>query len=89
MWFVYIVRCADNTLYTGVTTDIARRVREHNGDVGNGASYTKLRRPVALVYTETTDTRSHAMKRERAIKHLSKRQKELLISALSPHPQLR
>jgi putative endonuclease len=79
-----MVRCADTTLYTGVTTDIRRRVREHNGEIRNGASYTKLRRPVALVYTETTDTRSHAMKRERAIKHLPKQKKELLITAVSP-----
>lgn len=84
MWYIYMVRCADTTLYTGVTTDIRRRVREHNGEIRNGASYTKLRRPVALVYTETTDTRSHAMKRERAIKHLPKQKKELLITAVSP-----
>jgi putative endonuclease len=78
MWYVYIVRCADNTLYTGVTTDISRRMREHNGEVRRGAWYTQLRRPVALVYTETTDSRSNAMKRERAIKKLSKQQKENL-----------
>lgn len=83
-WFVYIVRCADNTLYTGVTTDIARRLREHNGETGNGAWYTKLRRPVVLVYAKTTETRSNAMKRERAIKRLSKERKEHLISAFSP-----
>jgi putative endonuclease len=85
MWFIYIVRCADTTLYTGVTTDTARRVHEHNGEMKNGASYTKVRRPVVLVYTETTDTRSHAMKRERAIKNLPKQKKELLITAFSPH----
>lgn len=83
-WFVYIVRCADNTLYTGVTTDIARRLREHNGDVGSGAWYTKLRRPVALVYAQTTNSRSHAVKREAEIKKLSKQQKEHLITAFSP-----
>ena len=79
MWYVYIVRCADNTLYTGVTTDIARRLREHNGEVRRGARYTKLKRPVALVYIETIDTRSQALKREAAIKQLSKQQKECLI----------
>jgi len=84
MWFVYIVRCADNTLYTGVTTDIARRLREHNGEVRSGAWYTKLRRPVVLVYAETIDSQSRALKREATIKKLSKQQKEHLISALSP-----
>lgn len=81
-WYVYIVRCADNTLYTGITTDITRRVREHNGDVGNGAWYTKLRRPVALVYAETTDSRSNALKREWAIKRLSRNNKEMMIETL-------
>jgi putative endonuclease len=84
MWYIYMVRCIDTTLYTGVTTDPVRRLREHNGEINNGASYTKLRRPVVLVYTERAATRSHAMKRERAIKHLSKQQKERLISAVSP-----
>jgi len=78
MWYIYIVRCADTTLYTGITTDITRRVREHNGELIKGASYTKLRRPVHLVYAETTDTRSTALKREKAIKNLSKKQKEIL-----------
>jgi putative endonuclease len=75
-WYIYIVRCADNTLYTGVTTDIERRVREHNGEIQRGASYTKFRRPVTLVRAETADNRSTAMKRERAIKKLSKQEKE-------------
>ena len=74
-WFVYIVRCADNTLYTGITTDIARRVDEHNRGL-MGAKYTRMKRPVTLVYTESTDSRSSALKRERAIKKLSKQQKE-------------
>jgi putative endonuclease len=77
-WYVYILRCADNTLYTGVTTDIARRMREHNGEVRRGARYTLAKRPVALVYAETTDSRSNALKREATIKKLSKRQKENL-----------
>ncbi len=78
MWYIYIVRCADTTLYTGVTTDIQRRIREHNGEIANGAWYTKLRRPITLVYRETTGSRSGALKRERAIKKLSKQQKENL-----------
>ncbi len=79
MWHIYIVRCADSTLYTGITTDIIRRLREHNGEIIRGAAYTKLRRPVKLVYTETTETRSSALKREHAIKKMSKAQKEALI----------
>ncbi len=78
MWFVYIVRCADKTLYTGITTDIARRLREHNGDVNRGAHYTLAKRPVALVYAETADTQSKALRREAVIKKLSKQQKENL-----------
>jgi putative endonuclease len=82
MWFVYIVRCADSTLYTGVTTDIQRRIREHNGEIAHGAWYTELRRPVVLVYTETAETRSQAQKREAIIKRLSKQQKENLTKSL-------
>lgn len=68
-WFVYIMRCADETLYTGITTDLARRVEEHNtGKVG--ARYTRSRRPVVLVYSEEVENRSEASKREHAIKKL-------------------
>jgi len=80
MWYIYIVRCADNTLYTGVTTDIARRVREHNGEVSRGARYTIAKRPVALVYTETAENRSQALKREATIKKLTRHKKEQLIT---------
>ena len=79
-WFVYILRCADNTLYTGVTTDISRRLNQHNGKIKNGAKYTRHRQPVELVYQETSDSRSEACKREYAIKDLSKPQKEILIA---------
>jgi len=78
-WSVYILRCADNSLYTGVTTDVGRRLDEHNGLAKNGAKYTRNRQPVALVYQENADSRSKACKRESAIKHLSKLQKEELI----------
>lgn len=76
-WFVYIVRCSDNTLYTGVTTNISRRVREHNSK-GAGAKYTKTKRPVTLVYQESVSTRSDALKREAYIKNLPKKHKENL-----------
>jgi len=79
-WFVYIMRCADNSLYTGVTTDISRRLNQHNGLIKNGAKYTRNRQPVTLVYHETSNSRSEACKREYAIKDLSKSDKELLIA---------
>ena len=77
-WYVYILRCRDATLYTGITTDLARRVKEHNeGKVG--AKYTKVRRPVSLVYNEVCKTRSVALKREYAIKQLSREAKQALL----------
>ncbi len=78
-WSVYILRCADNSLYTGITTDMHRRLDEHNGVVKNGAKYTRHRQPVTLVYQEIVASRSQACKRESAIKSLSKFQKEQLI----------
>jgi putative endonuclease len=75
--FVYIVECADGTLYTGWTTDIERRLKAHNA--GRGARYTRQRGPVRLVYVETHSDRSTAMKRERQIKHMSRAEKLKLI----------
>lgn len=81
-WFVYIVRCTDGSLYTGVTTDVERRVKEHNGEGGKdkGAKYTKAHRPVTLEYLETVQTRSEAQIREAQLRRLSKPEKEKLIS---------
>lgn len=73
MWFVYIVECCDGTLYTGVTTDIAWRLAAHN--TGNGAKYTKSRRPVKLVYRERVKNQSEACKRECQIKKFSRAKK--------------
>lgn len=81
-WTVYVLRCGDDTLYTGVTTDIERRVSEHNYDDKLAASYTKSRRPVKLVYTEKCDDRSEALKREIGIKKLKRKQKEALIGQM-------
>ena len=78
-WCVYILRCADNSLYTGVTLDVLKRLDEHNGVEKNGAKYTQARRPVTLVYQEPSSSRSHACKREYEIKNLTKLQKEDLI----------
>jgi len=77
-WYVYMLRCCDNSLYTGYTNDVKRRENVHN--MGKGAKYTKSRLPVKLVYFEMYDERSQALKRECAIKRLSKVQKEMLIS---------
>ena len=78
MWYVYIVRCQDNSLYTGITTDIERRVFEHNFSK-KGAKYTRSRRPVHSVYSEEVESRSIAQKREHYIKSLKKTCKEKLI----------
>jgi putative endonuclease len=77
-WFVYLVRCNDGTLYTGVTTDIERRVATHNASKG-GARYTRARQPVTLVYQAVCASRSEALSREAAIKKLSREQKLSLI----------
>lgn len=77
-WFVYIVRCADNSLYTGITNNISRRIHEHNNDNRSAAAYTRSRRPVVLAYQESWQNRSQAAKREYQIKMLSKTDKERL-----------
>ena len=75
--YVYCLRCSDDTIYTGYTTDVERRVSEH--DAGDGAKYTRGRTPVELCYVETHGTRSAALSREHAIKSLSRTEKERLI----------
>ena len=77
MYYVYIVKCSDNTLYTGWTVDVKARIKAHN--TGNGAKYTKARLPVTLVYTETLPSKSDALKREMHIKKLTRKQKLSLI----------
>lgn len=79
-WFVYIVRCNDGSLYTGIATDVARRVDEHNQNNRLSAKYTKARRPVSLVHQETFDSRSAATKREIQVKKMRKAKKEGLLN---------
>ena len=67
-WFVYLVRCADASFYTGVTTNLARRLRQHNGEIAGGAGYTRGRRPVCLVWSEACIDRSHAQRREYVVR---------------------
>jgi putative endonuclease len=78
-WAVYIVRCADGSLYTGVTNDVARRIDEHNSNGSLAARYTRARRPVVLVYQETAATRSAACRREYRIKQLTRADKLAVI----------
>jgi len=78
LFYCYIVRCANGTFYTGWTTDPERRCKQHNQ--GTGAKYTRINRPVQLVYTEILPSRSDAMKRERKIKNMKRSQKEKLIN---------
>ena len=79
MNYTYILRCSDGSLYTGWTTDLNKRLEAHNS--GNGAKYTKVRRPVELVYYEEYEDKKDAMKREYAIKQLSRDNKLKLIES--------
>ena len=79
MWTVYILKCSDTTLYAGITNDLNRRLEEHNS--GHGGRFTRVRKPVKLVYFEKVQTRSDALKREASIKRLSRSKKLELISA--------
>ena len=79
-WFVYILRCADGSLYTGITNDLTRRCDQHNA--GTASRYTRSRLPVTLVYQEEPTTKGKALKRELAIKALSRKKKEELIQSV-------
>lgn len=79
MNYTYILRCGDNSLYTGWTNDLKKRLEDHN--LGRGAKYTRARLPVMLVYYEIFSTKKEAMSREAAIKKLSRSQKERLIAS--------
>ena len=78
---LYIIECADDTYYTGIATDVQRRILEHNGAKGRGARYTSARRPVFLVYEASFATRSDALKEEARVKRLTRHQKQMLIAA--------
>lgn len=76
-WFVYILRCADGSLYTGITTDVRRRCQQHNA--GTASRYTRCRLPVKVVYQEPQPNRSSALKRELTIKEMTRKAKLALI----------
>ena len=76
-WYVYILRCGDDTLYTGITNDLARRLKAHNA--GTASKYTRVRRPVDMVHQEEVATKGDALRREYQIKTMSRIQKQALI----------
>ena len=80
MWCVYLLRCADGTLYTGITNDLAARLAAHRG--GQGARYTRGRGPLALVHTEPAVSRSAALRREHELKRLRRREKLAFLDTL-------
>lgn len=79
MWYLYILRCGDGSLYTGITTDVPRRLEVHRQ--GKGAKYTRGRSPLTLCYQEECGTHSEALKRELAVKALTRAEKEALIQS--------
>ncbi len=82
-WYVYIVRCADGSLYTGITKNLKRRIEEHNSDNRLGAKSIRYRRPVALVYYESFVAQSEAAKREKSIKRWTRKYKLKLIEGFT------
>ncbi len=81
-WYLYLLRCADGTLYCGITTDVDKRLQQHRS--GKGAKYTRGRAPLELVYTEECGNHSAALKREYLVKQLSREEKQKLIKANTP-----
>lgn len=89
-WYVYLLNCADNTFYTGITTDPKRRLHEHNHDDKKAAKYTRARRPLSMVYFELCKSRSDAGSREYEIRKLSRPKKQALVDSMDdivPNPQ--
>ena len=85
-WHVYILECADGTLYTGIAVDLQRRLAQHNGERAGGPRYTRGRRPVRLVWSDTAPDRSAALMREAAIKKLPRADKNQLIAGTASAP---
>ncbi len=80
-WYVYILKCADGSLYAGVARDLQRRLRQHNGELVGGSRYTRGRRPVELLWSDTEPDRSSAQRREASIKKLSREEKLRFLQA--------
>ena len=81
VWQVYLVRCIDDSIYAGITTDLNRRLKQHNGELPGGARYTRGRQPITLMWSEICGSRSDALRREAALRRLSRRQKWALIAS--------
>ena len=87
-WHVYLLRCADGTLYTGIARDLERRLAQHNGELAGGPKYTRGRRPVKLLWSAPAADRSAAQRREAAIKRLSRARKlDLVVQSLRDAPR--
>ena len=86
MYFVYLIKCKDNTLYAGITTDVKRRFKEHS--LGKGGAYTRARKVIRIIYTEKHKDRSSALKRESEIKKLTHKQKLNLVKLYTPKSDL-
>lgn len=85
-WHVYVLACADGTLYTGICRNLERRLRQHNGEISGGASYTRGRRPVSVLWSEPSADRGAAQRREAVIKALPRSEKLRLIRQAAPEP---
>ena len=79
-WYLYVAACCDNSLYCGITTDVERRLKQHNGELKGGSKYTRSRRPVCIVWKEKCFSRSDASKKEIKFKKLKKEQKIIYIN---------
>lgn len=77
-YYVYMVKCANGAFYTGITNDLDRRLRQHNGDIPGGAKYTNANRPVVLVFSQKVSSKSQALTKEYELKQLSHQEKQLL-----------
>lgn len=82
-YFVYIIQCKDNSFYVGITTDLNRRIRQHNGIINGGAKYTRMKKPVVLRYYEVSSDRSKALKREYYLRNLSHAEKSKLCDSFT------
>jgi len=85
MWYIYVLLCADYSLYCGITTNLEKRLKQHNGDIKGGAKYTRGRRPCRFVYIKKAMNRSIASKLEYQFKQLSRKKKIVLINQALPH----
>ena len=79
-WYMYVILCFDNSFYCGITTNLQKRLKQHNGVIKGGAKYTRSRRPCKYIYKEAAQNRSDASKKEAAFKKLSRKQKEKYIN---------